>query len=404
MASKNADVWLWVGLAVLGYYASMIVHKQLIGIREAAKVTHVDKSLETREQRKVDALKLQTLGELAQNHTNVHIRDASLNILIERLLYDHAAWNQLLRDISGTEIESRSNALKCLRFLTFLPRNNTLKLLLCTSDTFNAVVQCLVNLLPEARCAERGDANESTYRSQVEQDCLKILELFLLQNHKQIQATGIVGRWLVKYPFGGSDASLLQKTVVIVHIIEGFTEYKDTHFRSAMPNILRNIYNHACFENDLVTNDMLWPRSELGSANFTKDEVAAGLPSQQEEAWHRVPTGAVRFGGMWSTGSEEIYDPPSSMDFFRHVPKGAIRVDGGYHVLMGNYRGREGSFEERTLNRRLRRRRRGAVVIGRDDGQPINDDDIIQRDMPSLDEETEREIRASMRQYEARFR
>lgn len=43
MTSKSSDGWLWMGLAILGYFGSLAIHKQLVAIRQASEITRHDK-------------------------------------------------------------------------------------------------------------------------------------------------------------------------------------------------------------------------------------------------------------------------------------------------------------------------------------------------------------------------
>lgn len=100
-----------------------------------------------------------------------------------------------------------------------------------------------------------------------------------------------------------------------------------------------------------------------------KQDVLDARQYHERQAWDRIPEGAVRVDGAWSTGSQEILDGPYmtiEQNPFRDIPQGAVRRRFDDTSNAGN-RHREESIEERAL----RRRRREAVVVGRD-GEPID--------------------------------
>ena len=194
---------------------------------------------------------------------------------------------------------------------------------------------------------------------------------------------GIISRWLSIYPFGGPQASPARRLEAMTEIVKGESEYMDLGFGYSMQAILNRVFNIDVFRDQMI--EYFLPES--AAADGSSIDVFGWSHKSQREAWNRIPEGAIRIEGAWSTGSREIFDDRTSgVSWFRDVPEGAVRMGDSYSGNAGHRR-REESLEERAL----RRRRREAVVVGRN-GQPIQNEDIIQRDAVVLDEEGEEEL------------
>lgn len=101
-------------------------------------------------------------------------------------------------------------------------------------STYKAIVDCLCNLLPEAQTAERNSA----FRTQPERNAVYILHHIIdLDIPKALQA-GVVSRWLVQYPFGGSDTSKPGQEKAIMEIINNASYYEDMDFGRTMRGLL----------------------------------------------------------------------------------------------------------------------------------------------------------------------
>lgn len=109
--------------------------------------------------------------------------------------------------------------------------------MICRRSTYKAIVECLCNLLPEARTAEKG----STFRKQPERDALHVLDLVLGFDRgdvsKAIEA-GVISKWLARYPFGGPDASIYKKKRTVREIIVNPFYYGDSDFGQTMRAML----------------------------------------------------------------------------------------------------------------------------------------------------------------------
>lgn len=219
-------------------------------------------------------------------------------------------------------------------------------------DTYEAVIDCLCNLLPEARNAEK----DESYRTQPERDALSVLhQIFPLNPAKALEA-GIIHKWLAQYPFGGEHASKPKRKDVLSRILDE-AYYEDNDFGSTMRKLLRELF-------EMTT--------------LSKEWEACGLLDADDagNAHNRVNHG-------WEQGQlvprDNVAMPTSS-------PAGVGRTRSGFPVGMNNRR-REESPEEQAL----RRRRREAMVLG-ETGRPIQRGDIIERDPVFRDEDVEEEL------------
>ena len=225
--------------------------------------------------------------------------------------------------------------------------------------------------------AECDRVEDSTHRTQPERDALYILECLLPYLQSQVIEAGLIRKWLAKYPFGGSGASLDRKREIIMKIFRGASSYEDREFGFAMKNILTYLIGF-----DGTREEMM--KCGLIDAVIRNDFGRHPRPSSQVEVWNRIPEDPVETNGGLSAETRDILnDGMTDMDWIQHVPNVPNNTTDGTVMPAGNRR-REESIEERAL----RRRRREAVVVGRN-GQPIQNEDIIQREAGMVNEEGE---------------
>lgn len=338
MSSKSSDGWLWVSLAIFGYFASLAVHRQLIAIRQASQITRHDKRPNISQQTE-DALKLKALGELIQS-PDQEIRAASVKIITDRAVVEEPVWNLIISDIAGKDVERRDKALACFRFLCdYFPGNKKAETLVCRHSTYKAIVDCLCNLLPDAQAAE----NKSAFRTQPERDALYVLHIIIGFDVTTALEAGVIRRWLGQYPFGGTDTSKDQKKKIVTEILDSMSYYEDSDFGRSMRAVL------------FCTSKCHSPRKEMVKHGLL--DVPQGRETNEGWDMSENTTGAYSDTNWTHTN----WAP-------RSVPGGT------------NNRPREESFEEQAL----RRRRREAMVLG-EAGRPIERADIIERDSAALE-------------------
>lgn len=230
-----------------------------------------------------------------------------------------------MRDIAGTDVDRRAKALACLRFLcpSFFG-NKQADIVICRLRTYNAIVDCLCNLLPEAQKAE----NDPPSRTQPERNALYVLHQILCFDVAKASKAGVVSRWLAQYPFGGAH-DLGDKKKTVMEILDNGPIYEDCDFRSTMRAVLGYMKRNPLLRKEMVEHGLL----DVSKIN--------------DDDWNMVPyqtTNTTRSG----------------------IP------------VRSSNRPREESFEEQAL----RRRRREAMVLG-EVGRPIVD--IIERDSAAVD-------------------
>ncbi|KAL2053979.1 hypothetical protein ABVK25_005908 [Lepraria finkii] len=385
MAPKASDAWLWVGLAALGYYTAMVIHRQLVAIRRASEITHYDKPPDILSQRTENALKLNTLGRLAQS-ANQDIRAASIKIITERLFQGgemRSTWKSMMGDLTGSNAERRDKTLTCLRFVAKSSQSNeAARALFHLSFTYRALITCLCGLLPEARGAE----SSSSYRSQPERDSLWLLDYILPFHTTQALQADVIGRWLTHYPFGGEGVSLSEKKKIMRDIARGDYFYEDSDFGCSMESILRRFFTIEEFRKQMERHNLVDAMEGIDEdLGISRPSIGrTGRGSQGD--WEHISVGT-----RWTTGAGDyLVDPEQGLNW------SDINLDETARTRAGNdvgpsERGREQSPEEQAL----RRRRREAMVLG-ENGRPIQRGDIIQRGPIVLDEEVEEELEQLM--------
>lgn len=137
-------------------------------------------------------------------------------------------------------------------------------------STYKAIVDCLCNLLPEARIAEKDPA----CRTQPERDALYFLDqIFYFDRAKALEA-GVISRWLTQYPFGGTD-TLKHKKKTIIDIIDNGPFNEDADFRSSMWAMLSMMSNSPPLRKEMVEHGLLDVRKGndiAANVNFSRCE------------------------------------------------------------------------------------------------------------------------------------
>lgn len=128
--------------------------------------------------------------------------------------------------------------------------------MICRRSTYKAIVECLCNLLPEARNAEK----DSAFRKQPERDALHVLDLVLGFDRgdvaKAIEA-GVISKWLARYPFGGPDASRYKKKKTIMEILRNPSYYEDSNFGHTMRAMLDFMAGTPALRKEMVEHGLL---------------------------------------------------------------------------------------------------------------------------------------------------
>lgn len=214
-------------------------------------------------------------------------------------------------------------------------------------------MDCLCNLLPEARIAEK----DPTLRTQPERDAVHFLYNILEYDVAKALEAGVISRWLARYPFGGEDAPKDEKKKTIMDLLDDGPFYEDTCFRSSMRAVLWVMSNNPSLQKETVKHGLL----DIPKGN--DNTVGVNLSGCEKPPW----TDHVQ--DEWSVQEAHRRTYPSTDGMGRGIPIGT------------NNRPREESFEEQAL----RRRRREAMVLG-EVGRPIERADIIERDSAAPDE------------------
>lgn len=258
-----------------------------------------------------------------------------MKIIIDRVIREGPTWDRIIRDVAGTDIERRDKALACLRFLSdSFPGNKQADAVICHHSTYKAIVDCLCNLLPEARTAER----TSAFRTQPERNAVYVLRHILDLDIPKALEAGVISKWLVQYPFDDSGTSRYGNKKTIMEIIDNPSYYEDIDFGRTMRGMLFTMSRTPSLRKEMVAYSLL----DAPKGNDITDD------------WDMLETPPRTYPQISRTRSS--------------IPVGTSN------------RRREESFEEQAL----RRRRREAMVLG-EAGRPIERADIIERDSAALD-------------------
>ena len=120
-------------------------------------------------------------------------------------------------------------------------------------STYKAIVDCLCNLLPEARIAEKDPA----CRTQPERDALYFLDHIIHFDKAKALEAGVISRWLAQYPFAGTDTSKYKKKKAIIDIIDHGPFYEDADFRNSMWTMLSMMSNNPPIRKEMVEYGLL---------------------------------------------------------------------------------------------------------------------------------------------------
>ena len=235
-------------------------------------------------------------------------------------------------------------------------------------------MSCLCNLIPEACRAEGSSPGESIHHSQAELDALLLLARYFPESDVAVEA-GLISRWLGKYPFGGPEAPVIRKQQVILQITGSYPPY-DSDFGHRMKPIIESV-----------------SRSDVLIAELMRSLFGDDSPMRTPEEGRQRDNSGARHTRGWVDATREMIDEQTvAMEWTQQVPN---RRDGSSmsenEPLHLGSRPREESIEERIL----RRRRREAVVVGRD-GQSIPSEDIIDRETPFSTQSVEGDVEEMM--------
>ena len=125
--------------------------------------------------------------------------------------------------------------------------------MICRHSTYKAIVDCLCNLLPEARTAEEN----STFRTQPERNALFILHNILGFDVAKALKAGVISRWLAQYPFGGANASKHNKKKIIMEILEDGSYHEDRDFGHTMRAMLFCMSRTDLLRKEMVKHGLL---------------------------------------------------------------------------------------------------------------------------------------------------
>ncbi|MCJ1384857.1 hypothetical protein MMC17_007975 [Xylographa soralifera] len=319
MAVRGGDTIIWISLGIIGICGAFLVKTQLLAVRNAARVTRQEKTAELISQHTEDALKLDTLRELAFG-ANQDIRNAALKIIVERAGQD-STYQILLQNVASKHIATRDQALVTIKYLSLGPARTATH----SFATLKVIITCLCDMINKNNTCQEGQDTNFEERQRPEKDALYILYSGMCSNSiREALRAGLVSRWLAKYPFGGPKSPESRKVEIVQSLRAGRSE------DFMMRRILIAIDSEPEGRKQLRNHHL------LGS-------VIGETPDDDDD------------GDVLMMGGEEVAGHNG----------GRLRYQGS--------RVHEESLEEQAL----RRRRREAMVIS-DDGAPLGRDNIIQ--------------------------
>ncbi|MCJ1287383.1 hypothetical protein MMC26_006732 [Xylographa opegraphella] len=318
MAARGGDTIIWVSLGIIGICGAFLVKTQLLAVRDAARVTRQEKTPELISQHTEDALKLDTLRELAFG-ANQDIRNAALKIIVERAGQD-SVYQILLQNVACKDTATRDQALVTLKYLSLSPAREITH----SFATMKVIITCLRDMINKNTCQEGQETNFEE-RQTPEKDALYILYSGMCSGSiRDAIRAGLVSRWLAKYPFGGPQSSESRKVEIVQNLRAG--------------------------------------RSE----DFMMRRILIAIDSE--------PEGRKQLRNCHLLGSV-IGETPDDDD------DGDVLMIGGEEVAghsTGTVRHQSSRIPEESLEEQaLRRRRREAMVIS-DDGAPLGRENMIQ--------------------------
>ncbi|MCJ1291398.1 hypothetical protein MMC34_002941 [Xylographa carneopallida] len=318
MAARGSDTIIWVSLGIIGVCGAFLVKTQLLAVRNATRVTKKEKTPELISQHTEDALKLDTLRELAFG-ANQDIRNAALKIIVERAGHG-SIYQILLENVLSSDIAARDQALATVKYLSLGPAREATH----SFATMKVIITYLGYVINSGTCI-LGQETNFKVRPTPEKDALYILYSAICNTSvREALRAGLVSRWLAKYPFGGPKSSESRKVEIVQSLRAGRSE--DFMMRRILVAI----------DSDPEGRKQLRNYHLLGS-------VIGETPDDDED------------GDILMIGGEDVAGHSN----------GRLRHRGS--------RIHEESLEEQAL----RRRRREAMVIS-DDGAPLSRDNIIQ--------------------------
>ncbi|KAI9828709.1 MAG: hypothetical protein M1832_001812 [Thelocarpon impressellum] len=349
MAVKYRDLWVWVSLGVLGFFAVRTAVAQLHYLSEIHEIR------EKKERRRPkspalnpeDALSDQTLETLAFGPKG-GVRDAAIAIVCDRAIVG-PAYGLILQQVASPNDDARAQALVGLRFLT----DSTAVGKIDFEATFHALITALTYTLDDP------DRNTRILGRQAsERIALTMLVRLSRFGVPLCLRAGLITRWLAHYPLGPD----LQSKQAAVQRLR--TYRADDGLLSEMICIL---YNDA------------EGRAHLRAAGLIPDDAVSIASSDSS---------SIRLA------SHDDYDAPTEADTddedVDNIDGSAAGPQVRRPVLPGN-----------AAERRARRRRREAMVLS-DGLLPWGRDDVIQTDEPAgararaEDEQVSRELEELM--------
>ncbi|KAJ5782220.1 hypothetical protein N7457_003994 [Penicillium paradoxum] len=327
MAPFSGDGVLWLCLGVSLFFAIRGIATDLRQVVDLTEIKHVEKEDKIISEGTEEALNLDTLLKLSQS-TSHDLRAAALRIISERSTKGDTR-DLLLGELASRNKVSQRRALNALNFLVSnraLARTS-IGTRLADLPTFTAIINCLCNLLEEH--LEKTSTTNSPIlpktRPMGEKKALNILTVLLPENIPDALEAGIISRWLCRYPFPCAMAEPSRRRDVVILMK---TWWSDDAVMSA---IFSTLSSHPDGIKQLRKYGLMGSMIE---ENDHDDEDDAD-------------------SDVWMVDADEA---------------------GGSFGRAPSRRLQEGSAEEQAL----RRRRREAMVLS-DGGQPIGNDDIIQR-------------------------
>ncbi|KAJ5677407.1 uncharacterized protein N7477_003040 [Penicillium maclennaniae] len=330
MAPISGDGALWLCLGISLFFAVRGIVSDLRQVVDLTEIKHNDREDKIISEGTEDVLKLDTLLKLSES-TSHDLRAAALRIISERSTKGETR-NLLLEDLDCKDKVRQARALTALHFLV---SNRALsRTSVCTHlrdvTTYTALINCLCNFLDDH--TEQTSTTNSPILPKTrpigEKKALHILNILLPENVPAALESGIVSRWLVRYPFpcALTEPSRRQDVVILMK-----TWWSDDAVMSSIfgtltqhPDGIKQLRKHGLMGSMIEENDQ-----------DDEDE------DEDDDS------------DVWMVDGEDTAGPS-----FRESTR----------------RFQEGSAEEQAL----RRRRREAMVLS-EGGRPLGRDDIIQQ-------------------------
>ncbi|OQD78371.1 hypothetical protein PENDEC_c001G07079 [Penicillium decumbens] len=334
MAPFPGDGALWLCLGISLFFAARGIITDLRQVVDLTEIKHNEREDKIISEGTEDVLKLDTLLKLSGS-TSHDLRAAALRIVSERSTKGETR-DLLLEDLNCKDKARQGRALTALHFLV---SNRALsRTSVCTRlrdvPTYTALINCLCNFLDEH--TEQTSTTLSPILPKTrpigEKKALQILDILLPENVPGALESGIISRWLVKYPFPCTltEPSRRQDVVILMK-----TWWSDD---TVMSSIFGTLTQHPDGIKQLRKHGLMGSMIEENDQDDDDDD------DEDSDVW--MVDGEDTAGSSFRESSSRRFQ--------------------------------EGSPEEQAL----RRRRREAMVLS-EGGRPLGRDDIIQR--PILD-------------------